>query len=110
MPTTIAPPPAVDGEQPLSLDDAATAAKCSVKSLKKWMYFGLAQRGGTGRVVKLESVFWMNRRWVSVEAIARFRDAIQNPAEAEKVDTPAGIRRRVKAARKMMREVQAAVG
>lgn len=90
-----------DGERLFPIREAAKAYGCGFEVLRKWIYKGRPQRG-TGKLVKLESEFWLGRVTVSLEAVARFRAAIQAPTE-DAEETPAAIRRRTRAAQKAMR-------
>lgn len=90
-----------DGE-PLLLKDAAPLVGCSLHALNRWIGVGLPQRG-TGKVIKLESTWWLNKRYVTLAAVARFRAAIQRPAE-EPIETPAQRKRDAAAVKRALLE------
>lgn len=92
-----------DPDDPMLLCLAAGVIGCSVQTLHNWSAKGFKQRG-TGKLVYLETTFWLGRLCVTMAAVARFRAAIQAPTASEPVETPAERKRTLAGVKKALKE------
>lgn len=88
---------------PMLLRDATEVIGCSEASLINWSSKGYKQRT-VGKLIYLETTVWLGRRYVTMAAVARFRDAIQAPVASQPVETPAERKRTMAGVKKALKE------